>query len=877
MTGGSPFPAARRLSKTRTRHRQVMNQDQTNQISSVASKSSSILADHHSNQVSPSAPVEPFAVGRDTSTQASNTAQKKASANDLGVVGTQQTASMTAFCHWCATVSVLLILQYIAGSLFHHFHHTPGPAEGLALLLLLGFVVFAVTIRFYPSAKPFAAYVLALGSLLMTCQIEWHWAGHAARFRASVPLEQTLRQDQGMHNATTAAFLFGDPWPPASLYGAVFGTSGLDILDTATLFVILFLNAVQSSFLCRLGLRITAPVSVLQLLVFACWPFTFPQSNPAWVCRAFGAVLWTVHLIHTSYLWESERKQYTQLIGDLQETVAHCQQELQDGQKADSVLNHLLKNTMADASATIDVCRDKYPCDSNLVQASDILFRGMSWCKWREAMLKLVAGRYETVRSSVAIQEFAKDFVRGRAVALEPLEDLPAVHLDPMVCNIVLDNAVTNATRHGCPGDPQVKLAADVSEPISDDDSIALHALCNISDTSDASRTPRKSIKVRFLLTNRANPARPLQTRWSSLHASDSLPTDSSRPALSDGLGLRHISMAANSCGLTAELWQEGEGVFFALSFLTTSASSPRTSFVQPVHQGLPFPPHLNILFLDDSDIAQRTVQTNFRKMAPACEVAVFGKDAAEVEDFQRTALAKGDILIMDQNIDVPGKSFLGTDILKDLVEAGYRGFVCIRSGDSTDDVKALALESGAHWYVGKEVPIRQMISSLRLQYEEFLKNAPPASQTHEFLPRNSDSPTKEASRSCNFNERPTLRMQAASSSLWTNSEPDAESHRGSMETGSEAGTRAHRTFFRAFNASNVWGSEASEGFDGVPCIPVPPCAPVGTTRSRSGDDCTPRSMDTWSEEAGRNAEECPSVNKDIDICPNKQHPPHDP
>jgi hypothetical protein len=107
-----------------------------------------------------------------------------------------------------------------------------------------------------------------------------------------------------------------------SIYGLILGASGLDFLDSGVFFIVLFQNCLQSSFLCRLGLRITAAVSLLQWAFFMVWPFIFVDLNPVWMCRIIGPGLWAAQQIRASYVWECELKQQAQRIDDLQWTLA---------------------------------------------------------------------------------------------------------------------------------------------------------------------------------------------------------------------------------------------------------------------------------------------------------------------------------------------------------------------------------------------------------------------------------------------------------------------------------------------------------------------------------------------------------------------------
>ena len=593
--------------------------------------------------------------------------------------------------YWCAISGVLLILQVIGEVSHGKFQVVPHLSVFCGLVLLLYSVASAATIYFVNLARPYAAYLLAIGSVLMTGQTAWHFDSFVAHFKSEILLELPSLQNTVLPNFA-------------------FGASPIDFLDTATLFVILFENCVQSSCLIRLGVQVTAIVSVVQWVVIACWPLVSPNSYPAWFCRIAATGLWTAHLIWSSYVWESDLKRQWQLVDDLRQSVADISKDLQDRQDADSVLNHLLKNTMADAGGCIDMfqqrtaetvaMRDR----ALLSKAADFLFRGMWWCKLREGMLRMVAGRYETELVPTNLQGITQDLTRGREIEHEcpPV----AVELDPMVCNVVLDNAMTNAKRHGCPRDPQVSLTVKVTP---EDDELL----------DEGAR-----VKVRFLVSNRVNPKRPaIQTRWSSAREGHRISVasrkDPLRPTLSDGLGLQHIGMAARASGMTAELWQEGDVVFFELCF-SSVATLADPGDAAAGQAACPFPPGLTILGLDDSDVARVTLGTNLQDVVPNGTILMYGKDADEVEEFKQAALQSADILILDENVDVPGAELYGSAILKELIQKGYNGFACIRSGNSDPSAQALSARSGAHWHVGKEVPMRQMIRDLQTQYAKF-------------------------------------------------------------------------------------------------------------------------------------------------------------
>eukprot|EP00667_Euglena_gracilis_P013013 EG_transcript_13407 len=152
-------------------------------------------------------------------------------------------------------------------------------------------------------------------------------------------------------------------------------------------------------------------------------------------------------------------------------------------QKADCMINHILKNLMADAAGCVELFQaDGVP--EHLQRAQECLTRGMGWCKKRQALVRLTLGQYTPLPLPTHLQRFCEAVVCQRNVALH----CPAacVRLDPVLCDLVCDNALSNAFRHGHPEDPQVSLAA-LLEPVE-----LGSARCRLS----------------FVIRNRTNPAR---------------------------------------------------------------------------------------------------------------------------------------------------------------------------------------------------------------------------------------------------------------------------------------------------------------------------------------------------------------------------------
>eukprot|EP00667_Euglena_gracilis_P012656 EG_transcript_13011 len=161
--------------------------------------------------------------------------------------------------------------------------------------------------------------------------------------------------------------------------------------------------------------------------------------------------------------------------------------ELQASQMADSMLNHTLKNLLADVAASLEVYLAGEAPSGTLEDSVTCLRRGMMACKERQVYLKLVSGQYAPVSQEVNLRDFGRELAAGRNVQLEAV-DL-SVYLDSTICHLILENALSNAIRHGHPQNPQVKLVIEARD-------------------QEANLTTGRQ-RIRFSVENIANPARP--------------------------------------------------------------------------------------------------------------------------------------------------------------------------------------------------------------------------------------------------------------------------------------------------------------------------------------------------------------------------------
>ena len=577
---------------------------------------------------------------------------------------------------WCiVAISALaldIILHLRRGSSFEtHPAFVLWVPLGLALIA----VAMLCILVFIKRARAYSASMLTLGTCLMTCYLVYMMDQIATM---TTTFMTTSWPDLPPINSSTPIDNFAQT--PQELTGAWLFAIGL------------LVNTLQCSFACRMGLFPSTVCTVVYVLVC-----TVGQALSA---NTYGSPFYRVSfLVATVFITiiltvqSSKIEHQRQVLHETQQRALAYQRV---AQKADGVLNHILKNNVVDAQTCIELFFDGHSQDV-LEQACDLLFRSMWWCRLREAVLRIVEGSYKKAVRNVSLHQFCHDLLVGRpGITL----DCPSmtVLLDPIACNIVLDNAITNAFRHGCTENQELRLKVEVSN--------------HDSQTSTA---------VSFTLINRAKADKPPFNSWSAsdteaAHASANVDHYES---VSTGLGLQHIAMAVSVCDMSAELWQEDAYVHFRLCMdsevscsIDVEHDSTASIAVAP-H----FPPNVHVLCMDDSPIARRALESILPKEIPGSVVEVFGETLADVAKFKRAVAEQCDIAIVDQNLSFPGVEIKGTDLIKEILAAGYGGLACVRSANCTDADQREYLESGAHCAIDKDARWPEMVQLLARAY----------------------------------------------------------------------------------------------------------------------------------------------------------------
>ena len=379
--------------------------------------------------------------------------------------------------------------------------------------------------------------------------------------------------------------------------------------------------------------------------------------------------------------------------------------------KADSILNHTLKNTMADAVGDIDMFLQKTAANIDIMhlrQAAAALRRGMRQCRHRQAYLQLAAHRYQVVLQTVDLKAFASELTSGRQVTLDVCE--LTVMLDVTLCSLILENALSNAFKHGCPQNPAVRLTITVAS----------------SNSAASSAAEDNKVCVKFTVINRANPTRPVITPdYVKKVLSGEARRGSGTSPMSDQIGLQHTFLAARAAGMTVSLTQTAGDVVFAGQSELQMATSSMAVVDEMREQDLAqFPNDLHICCIDDSDSARRLLHFNLTQWGGTKNVHIFGKDETEASEFVLKTVELGHIAILDQNLEYGGESsLLGTDLVELLVAKHFEGLICMRSGNVSARDMAKYRNAGAHCIFGKDVPMRKMIEDTKVAYVRHVSN----------------------------------------------------------------------------------------------------------------------------------------------------------
>ena len=371
---------------------------------------------------------------------------------------------------------------------------------------------------------------------------------------------------------------------------------------------------------------------------------------------------------------------------------------LEAARDADSVLHHSFKNCMADAWGLIDIFLQRLEGrESLLCQALARLQWGINWSKQRSLITRLMAGNYVPMLKPVGLQCFMDTLVQGRSVRQLPCGE-EVVSLDEAVCALVLENALSNATRHGRASDPDVCLSAEL-RPLSEDPGETLQ-------------------EVVFRVTNYADPSNPRITDdFVRRCLCGERPHSAAPNGVSEGLGLQHIFMAATAVGMQVSLVQEADLVMFTLTTKAQVVGQGPARDLSASPAPLAVPTGLTFCCIDDNAIARLLVTSAIEKGFPQSTVWQYGERLEDVADFTEAVAAGADVAILDQNLEFESQTVLGSDLVSELIANGYPGLLCIRSANGSESDQALYRASGAHCFLDKGLAPAEMVQRVTSAY----------------------------------------------------------------------------------------------------------------------------------------------------------------
>ena len=115
------------------------------------------------------------------------------------------------------------------------------------------------------------------------------------------------------------------------------------------------------------------------------------------------SLLVTAYFITVILTMQSSKIEHQRQV--LHETQQRAVAHQRVAQKADGVLNHILKNNVFDAQTCIELFFDGHLQDV-LEQARDLLFKSMWWCMLRELVLRIVEGSYVKAVCNVSLRQY---------------------------------------------------------------------------------------------------------------------------------------------------------------------------------------------------------------------------------------------------------------------------------------------------------------------------------------------------------------------------------------------------------------------------------------------------------------------------------------
>jgi len=361
---------------------------------------------------------------------------------------------------------------------------------------------------------------------------------------------------------------------------------------------------------------------------------------------------------------------------------------------ADSVLNHNLKNILADGIALVELYQltsDK----KNLEDAKLSMKRGMAWTRRRQSLIMACNGTYQLQYKKTTVRNMVLDCICGRNMdSTYNWGTFPTnlmLEIDPMLIELVLENGISNAIKHSPSGLPGI--------------------ICHLSDNIGTNTT-----LLKLIVQNKATPGAPFISEKRERELFKCGTHDSGTEASSDRIGLGHAVMAAAMLGGAVSLRQSEDIVSYTLTVPSVKFHHGITTKSESIMDDVPLPKQkieqsshkknkaLRGMLIDDSRVARKFGDKILMPTILGMQNwVILGESPEEAELSISIALAMNiDIIIIDENLDYDCEEKSGSDICAQMKRKGVNALLCIRSGNtSADDIEKYT-RAGAHFVICK-------------------------------------------------------------------------------------------------------------------------------------------------------------------------------
>jgi hypothetical protein len=447
--------------------------------------------------------------------------------------------------------------------------------------------------------------------------------------------------------------------------------------------------------------------------------------------------------------------------------------DLRNRAQADSVLNHIIKNSMASVSAILEIelMKERLPIeaaaaetqaltacggqDSWLQVALSELQRSMAWIASRQMLMALASNTYVTTMSPVNMNLFFKSVATGakfkfhdatRALTHSVLQ----IAFDEKMARLALENGNSNAVMHGDGG--EIEIGAEFRSEGTGDAGLLVLTLKN--GVPRGSNLSSESLKALIRNLNEQDPS--LQTKNDQRYSPR---IELKKTSLGTQAGLPHIFLACRaargSCDLSTS--DDGNSVILTMTLparllpaATTTTLLSKTgecgrieASAEPEMISGPgdraveetglhddeLPKGCKVIAIDDSVMlckayerivlpklgADMALSKVIQPSSQKCVDDFVGDALGAATDGSLGASAHADVVILDQNIEFVESGVdqvvFGTDLATKLRLCGFTGLVVVRSANlETSDIEEYMKDGAVDVCLGK-VGSNQMVA----------------------------------------------------------------------------------------------------------------------------------------------------------------------